>query len=44
MLQGAWDMPKKFILACLIALTIGAAVGFAMPTDSANAGTLQYSP
>ena len=38
-------MPKRFILACLIALTIGAAAGFVMPADAAGLGVtaLQYS-
>jgi len=36
-------MLKKFLIACLLALGIGAAAGFAMPTDSADAATLQYS-
>ena len=36
-------MLKKFLIACLFAVGIGAAAGFAMPTDSADAGTLQYS-
>jgi len=36
-------MPKGFLIACLLALVIGAAAGFAMPADAAAIGTLQYS-
>ena len=27
-------MAKKFLLACLVAIAIGAAAGFAMPSDT----------
>jgi len=37
-------MSKRFIFACLLALTIGAAVGFAMPSDAARAMTTQDAP
>jgi hypothetical protein len=37
-------MSKAFLIACVLALVIGAAVGFAMPADAANTATLQYSP
>ena len=32
-------MAKKFLLACLFAIAIGAAAGFAMPADAAVLGT-----
>ncbi len=38
-------MAKKFLFACLIALAIGAAAGFAMPadaTDVASVSTLSH--
>jgi hypothetical protein len=39
-------MTKGFLIACLLALAIGAAAGFAMPADAAGIGatTPQYSP
>ena len=39
-------MSKRFFIACVLALAIGAAAGFAMPADAAGIGavTLQYSP
>lgn len=30
-------MAKKFLLACLVAVALGAAAGFAMPSDAAPA-------
>ena len=30
-------MGKRFLLACVIAVSIGAAVGFAMPSDNGYA-------
>jgi hypothetical protein len=37
-------MAKKFLFACLIALAIGAAAGFAMPEDgAAHAATIGAS-
>ncbi len=33
-------MGKGFLLACVIAISIGAAVGFAMPADAGH-GTVQ---
>jgi hypothetical protein len=30
-------MGRKFLLACVIAVSIGAAVGFAMPVDAGTA-------
>jgi hypothetical protein len=38
--NGFIVMGRKFLLACLIAISIGAAVGFAMPSD-AGAATVQ---
>ena len=38
-------MAKKFLLACLVAIAVGAAAGFAMPADAANVagvGTLSH--
>lgn len=39
-------MLKGFLIACVLALVIGAAAGFAMPADAAGIGapTPQYSP
>ena len=39
-------MLKRFLILCVLAVTIGAAAGFAMPTDAADLGatTLQSSP
>jgi hypothetical protein len=39
-------MSKAFLIACFLALAIGAAAGFAMPADAAGIGatTLHYSP
>ena len=37
-------MLKRFLILCVLALTIGAAAGFAVPADAAGVGTLQYSP
>ena len=39
-------MSKAFLIACVLALAIGAAAGFAMPADAAGIGatTLQYAP
>jgi hypothetical protein len=39
-------MLRKFLLACMVAVALGAAVGFAMPADATRGGatTLQSSP
>ena len=39
-------MLKGFLIACVLALAIGAAAGFAMPADAAGVGamTLQIAP
>ena len=39
-------MLRKFLLACVVAAALGAAVGFAMPADATEAGaaTLQSLP
>jgi hypothetical protein len=39
-------MAKGFLIACVLALAIGAVAGFAMPADAAGIGamTLHYSP
>jgi hypothetical protein len=39
-------MLRKFLLACVMAAALGAAIGFAMPADATEAGatTLQPSP
>ena len=39
-------MLRRFLILCVLALTIGAAAGFAMPADAAGIGatTLHYSP
>jgi hypothetical protein len=36
-------MFKGFLIACVLAMAIGAAAGFAMPADAAGVATLQYS-
>ena len=38
-------MLKRFLILCVLALTIGAVAGFAMPADAASIGTttLQHS-
>ena len=33
-------MAKKFLLACLVAIAIGAAAGFAMPADAIPAAAV----
>ncbi len=39
-------MLKRFLILCVLAVTIGAAAGFAVPTDAARTGTttLRLSP
>jgi len=37
-------MLKRFLILCVLALTIGAVAGFAIPADAAGATTLHYSP
>ena len=36
-------MFKGFLIACVLAMAIGAAAGFAMPADAAGVTALQYS-
>ena len=33
-------MAKKFLLACLFAIAVGAAAGFAMPADATNVASV----
>jgi hypothetical protein len=44
--QGARNVLKGFLIACVLALAVGAAAGFAMPADAAGMGasTLYISP
>lgn len=36
-------MLKKYLIACLIALAVGAAAGFAMPDDAGKTQTATYT-
>jgi len=38
------NMSRKFLIACLIAMAIGTAAGFAMPADADAPATQQTSP
>ena len=37
-------MLKGFLIACVVAMTLGAMAGFAMPGDAAGVATAHYVP
>ena len=37
-------MLKRFLIACVLAMTVGALAGFAMPTDAAVTPSAQLAP